>query len=240
MPLEFWVAIERGEYLELDDVVVVRTELPDGQTVTLHGVVDLVKARHEGVQFDSDVFLVEQAVLPAGTARTAHVSVTRLEPEIYVPPLPGRPVERAAGHDRERALFFDRMAKRFPLGLGRDGQVIYGNLDFLDGTRGAHVNISGISGIATKTTYAMFLLHALFRSGVLGTAGANAHALVFNVKGEDLLFLDRPNAGLTADDIAGTKSSGCPPRPSSPCSCWRRCGAVRSWPSPTRVAARPV
>ena len=68
MPLEFWVAIEKGEYLELDDVVVVRTELPDGQTVTLHGVVDLVKARHEGVQFDSDVFLVEDAVLPAGTA----------------------------------------------------------------------------------------------------------------------------------------------------------------------------
>jgi len=54
MPLEFWVAIQTGEYLELDDVVVVRTELPDGRTVTLHGVVDLVKARHEGVQFDSE------------------------------------------------------------------------------------------------------------------------------------------------------------------------------------------
>jgi hypothetical protein len=45
MPLEFWVAIEKGQSPELDDVVVVvRTELPDGQTVTLHGVVDLVKA----------------------------------------------------------------------------------------------------------------------------------------------------------------------------------------------------
>jgi hypothetical protein len=43
----------------------------------------------------------------------------------------------------------------------------------------------------------MFLLHALFRSGVLGAAGANAQ-LVFNVKGEDLLFLDQPNVGLTA------------------------------------------
>jgi hypothetical protein len=64
MPLEFWVAIEKGEYLELDDVVVVRTELHDGRTVTLHGVVDLVKARHEGVQ-STDVFLVEDAVLPA-------------------------------------------------------------------------------------------------------------------------------------------------------------------------------
>lgn len=196
MPLEFWVAIAEGQYLELDDVVVARTELPNGQTITLHGIVDLVKARHEGVQFDSDVFLVEGAVLPAGTAQLAHVSVTRIEPEVYVPPLPGRVVIRAVGHDREQALFFDRMARRFPLGLSRDGQVVYGNLDFLDGTRGAHVNISGISGIATKTTYATFLLHAIFRSGVLGAAAANAHALVFNVKGEDLLFLDRPNAAL--------------------------------------------
>src|SRR5580765_4248304 len=213
MPLEFWVAIEPGEYLELDDVVVVRTALPDGQVVTLHGVVDLVKARHEGVLFDSDVFLVEDAVLPAGTSRTAHVSVTRLEPEIYVPPLPGRPVERAVGTDRERALFFDGMVRRFPLGLGRDGQVIYGNLEFLDGTRGAHVNISGISGIATKTTYAMFLLHSVFRSGGLGPAGANAHALVFNVKGEDLLFLDQPNAGLKPEDVVRYDKLGLPATP---------------------------
>ena len=29
------------------------------------------------------------------------------------------------------------------------------------------MNISGISGVATKTSYAMFLLHALFESGTL-------------------------------------------------------------------------
>jgi hypothetical protein len=75
------------------------------------------------------------------------------------------------------------------------------------------VNISGISGIATKTTYAMFLLHALFRSDVLGAAGANTHALVFNVKSEDLLFLDRANAGLTADDVARYEKLGLPSGP---------------------------
>ena len=59
---------------------------------------------------------------------------------------------------------------------------------------GTYHNISGISGVATKTSYAMFLLHALFESGTLGPEAANTRSLIFNVKGEDLLFLDKPNA----------------------------------------------
>ena len=48
MPLEFWVAVDEGQYLQLDDVVEVETPLPDGREVRLYGVVDLVRARHEG------------------------------------------------------------------------------------------------------------------------------------------------------------------------------------------------
>ena len=81
---------------------------------------------------------------------------------------------RSAGRpatERDQALYFDQMDRKVPVGLGRDGAPIYLNLDFLDGTRGAHVSISGISGVATKTSFALFLLHSLFRSGVLGTPG---------------------------------------------------------------------
>ena len=51
------------------------------------------------------------------------------------------------------------------MGIGRDGVPVYLNADFLDGTRGAHVSISGISGVATKTSFATFLLYSVFRSG---------------------------------------------------------------------------
>ena len=54
-------------------------------------------------------------------------------------------------------------------------RAAYANLDFLDGTRGAHVYISGISGVATKTSYATFLLYSLFNSGVLGDDATNTH-----------------------------------------------------------------
>jgi DNA helicase HerA-like ATPase len=110
-------------------------------------------------------------------------------------------VRRASGAERDSALYFDRMDRRIPIGTGRDGEALYINADFLDGSRGAHVSISGISGVATKTSFATWLLYSVFRSGVLGGAGetANTKALIFNVKGEDLLFLDHPNVRLDAD-----------------------------------------
>jgi DNA helicase HerA-like ATPase len=198
-PLDFWIAVEPGQLVQLDDVVFVSRELPSGGRVSLYGIVDILKARHEGARFDTDVFLSEQGILPLGRSIVAHVSVTRVEPEVFVPPLPGDAVFRAAGVDRDQALFFDAMKRKFPLGLSRDGEVVYGNLEFLDGSRGAHVNISGISGVATKTSYATFLLYGLFHSGILEDEVTNTRAIIFNVKGEDLLFLDKPNARRDPD-----------------------------------------
>jgi len=67
----------------------------------------------------------------------------------------------------------------------------------VDGTRGAHVSISGVSGIATKTSFAMFLLHSIIHCGVLRGEAHNTKALIFSVKSEDLLFLDYANSRLT-------------------------------------------
>jgi uncharacterized protein len=89
------------------------------------------------------------------------------------------------------------MVQRVPAGLSRDDEPLYVNLEFIDGSRGAHVNISGVSGVATKTTYATFLLYSLF---TMLEDSLNTKALIFNVKGEDLLFLDHANARLDDDN----------------------------------------
>ena len=115
---------------------------------------------------------------------------------------------RNALDERDIALFFDGMQKRLPVGLARDAEPLWANLEFLDGSRGAHVNISGISGVATKTTYATFLLYNMFSSGVLGADAINTKAVIYNVKGEDLLFLDKPNNQLTDADRDGYRSLG--------------------------------
>jgi uncharacterized protein len=213
-PLSFWVAIAPDQYLQLDDVVVCERLVPGrDEPVTLSGVVTQVRARQEGARFDSDVFLISDGVLPGETVEAAEVLTTRFDPEVFVPPRPGSEVRRASGNERDVALFFDQMKSRLPIGLGRDGLPMYLNLDFLDGTRGAHVNISGISGVATKTTYATFLLYGLFHSGVLGTDATNSKALIFNVKGEDLLFLDHENIRLDPAQRVRYRALGLEPEP---------------------------
>ncbi|MGH2747418.1 MAG: ATP-binding protein [Actinomycetota bacterium] len=212
-PLEFWVGLSPGRYLQLDDVVACERTPPGGDAVRIYGVVSQVRARHEGARFDSDVHLIEQGVLPGEVSESALVTTTRVEPEIFVPPLPGTAVRRAEGKERDQALFFDGMDKRLPAGTNREGEPVYVNLEFLDGTRGAHVNISGISGVATKTSYATFLLYSLFNSGVLGADALNTKALVFNVKGEDLMFLDHSNIQLGDDDRDRFRGLGLAPGP---------------------------
>jgi uncharacterized protein len=201
-PLQFWVAVSPGAYLQLDDVVSTTREVPGGEPVTIAGVVTQVRARHEGAQFESDVFAIADGTLPAQVQEAAEITTTRVEPEVYLPPMPGALVRRATGAQRASALHFDGMEKKVPIGSGRDGEPLYLNAEFLDGTRGAHVSISGISGVATKTSFATFLLYSFFHSGVLGAEAANTKALIFNVKGEDLLFLDHPNRRLDDKTIA--------------------------------------
>ena len=197
-PLQFSVGLAPGQYLQLDDVVVTQRELPGQPAVQIAGVVTNVEAVHEGARFASDVFLIADGALPAEVCEVAEVAVTRVEPEVYVPPRPGAAVRRARGPQRDSALYFDEMGTaKVPVGFGRDGQPVYINFEFVDGTRGAHVSISGVSGIATKTSFALFLLHAITNCGVLAADAHNTKALIFSVKGEDLLFLDYANTRLS-------------------------------------------
>jgi DNA helicase HerA-like ATPase len=205
-PLEFWVLLDKGEAVQVDEAVVVEADSPIGP-LKLFGMIDVIRARHQGSTFDSDVVEADRG-LPVELSIAAHVKVTRLDPEYYYPPLPGNPVRVVSGEEYARALFMDKMERKFPLGLSLSRkEVVYGNLDFLNGRKGAHINISGISGIATKTTYSTFLLHSLLHCGALSDP-ANTHAIIFNVKGEDLLFLDKRNNTLSPEDLAEYEKLG--------------------------------
>lgn len=168
--------------------------------------------------------------IPVSLAYVAHVSVTRILPEEFFPPDPGSPVYLAQEEDLELALYYDAMrnqrgSTKLPAGLLKNGEVAYLNLEFLNGVKGGHVNISGISGVAAKTSYATFLLKSLLESGVLEDAH-QARVLLFNVKGEDLFFLDKPNARLTEEARKAYARLGLPATPS------------RAWPSSPRPRRR--
>ncbi|MEM4721986.1 MAG: ATP-binding protein [Candidatus Methanomethylicaceae archaeon] len=57
---------------------------------------------------------------------------------------------------------------------------------YLIGPEGAHMNISGISGLASKTSYAMFLINMIMQ-----LYGDEVAVIIFNVKHDDLLYVDQ-------------------------------------------------
>ncbi len=210
-PLEFWVGINRGSFLQLDDVVMVRSKVEGTEEeVRFYGVVHEVQKFLEGVELVYDAQLVNSGIVPANIAYMAKVTVTRIEPEVFVPPTPGDPAYRAEGRDLEKALYYDTMRNKIPAGLSRHGALVYLNYDFINGREGAHVSISGMSGVATKTSYALFLLYSIFQKA---EDRNNVHGLIFNVKGKDLLWIDRKNKRFTKEHERAFLRMGLDPKP---------------------------
>lgn len=210
--LDFWVAVEEGQYLRLDDLVYVEFRHPDPHKGQVHyyGMVDQVVKLYEGKPFDTDVFLAQRDLLPVSLSYAAHVQVTRILPEEYLPPDPGSPVYLAQENSLELALYYDRMQElKLPVGLLKNGEVAYVNFEFINGFKGGHINISGVSGVAAKTSYATFLLHSILKSPA-NRQKANTKALIFNVKGEDLFYLDKENRGLNEEAKATYRHLGLP------------------------------
>ncbi len=212
---EFRVVLNDEDYLQLDDLVVVRTEVPKQGEVRTYGIVTEVEAIYEGASYESDTHrIADEGILPGAKVRSARVAVTRLDPEVWVSSDPGEVVERAHGVEREKALYVDEMGRPLPIGIGRDGAPLYVDLDFFDGRKGGHMSISGISGVATKTSFALFFLRLLAaRPDVLGEGAANLRILVFNVKGEDLLWLDKRNRYFDEDAADAWQHLGVEPGP---------------------------
>ncbi|MFN8233284.1 MAG: ATP-binding protein [Actinomycetota bacterium] len=211
----FRVLLNDDDFLQLDDLVVVRTQVPKAGEVRTYGVVTEAEAVYEGATYESDTHRVaELGIMPAAKVRTARVAITRVDPEVWVSPDPGEVVERATGEERAKALYLDEMGRPLPIGIGRDGDPVSVDLDFFDGRKGGHMSISGISGVATKTSFALFFLRMLTTNPrVLGEGGSNLRVLVFNVKGEDLLWLDRPNRHFDDEAAAGWATLGVEPGP---------------------------
>jgi hypothetical protein len=142
-----------------------------------------------------------------GPTRRAEVrlwkaAVLRHEPDEPVQPVPLGAVHLATQHDVEFALRMDTYvgARGIPVGVYRSGGLAAAvslDADFLLGPESAHLNISGVSGLATKTSAVEFLLASVFQH--LPERKGTVAAICFNVKGPDLSFLDQPGELTDAD-----------------------------------------
>ena len=214
----FWTAIDTP----IGIGAIVRVDAENGRTV--YAVVvdgraysDLATPLHEVVAAEGD---------PAGdrapTRRTEirlwTAAVLRHEPDEPIQPVPLAAVLLATEQDVEAALRMDGYLRGeqptgIPVGVYRAGGLsapVYLDADFLLGPESAHLNISGVSGLATKTSAVEFLLSSIFQR--LPSHKGSVAALCFNVKGPDLCFLDQP-AELTEADEELYSVMGLAPRP---------------------------
>lgn len=117
---------------------------------------------------------------------------------IYIPVQEGRQVHLADEEQIMEALGLKDVKNPLPAGYIEmyDGEnqktlPVYFNFHFLIGPEGAHLNISGISGLASKTSYAMFLMKAIQDYAMKGNE--SVAFIMMNVKGTDLLKIDQQN-----------------------------------------------
>lgn len=129
--------------------------------------------------------------------------------DIYTPVLDGSEVSLGDEKEVQKALGLDEVKN--PLACGyiemyeakdKVRLPVFLNSDFLLGPEGAHLNISGISGLAAKTSYSMFLIKAVQQRYLQRDIPKHESVafVLFNIKGRDLLAIDERNDELSEKD----------------------------------------
>jgi hypothetical protein len=197
----FWTAIVSpvgiGTIVRVDGA----TPRDGGEITRVYGIVtegfswtDLASPLHDVMAHDAD-----PGEAHAPTSRTEirlyTAAVLRHIPEEPLQPVPMGEVHLADENDVSVALRMDgyQQSAGIPVGVYRAGGTdspIYLDADFLLGPEAAHLNISGVSGLATKTSAVEWMLQSIFAH--FPEQKGSVAALCFNVKGPDLCFLDLP------------------------------------------------
>jgi len=166
---------------------------------------DLATPLHDVVGADGDPARAADSPTVRQEIRLWTAAVLRQEPEEPLQPVPLGRVFVATDPDVARALRMETYLQgatptAIPVGLYTSGGLeapVYLDADFLHGPEAAHLNISGVSGLATKTSAVEFLLSSIFQH--FPAHKGRIAAVCFNVKGPDLCFLDQPGSLDDAD-----------------------------------------
>lgn len=226
----FW--LRNGKHVERTTLVRIPAQLPGGLAVTFFGVVEEVcVASHEDLRAvveDAQQSYRALEPLDVGTAGLtwARVQLLASEPAVFAPPPQGAEVFLATPADAQRAYGFDVMEHRAPLGVLRSGRSgvmgpAFLDLDFVLGANGAHVNITGMAGVAAKSSAMLTIMASLMQTAAQRRReqpGSPDNVVpvpvIFSVKGYDLLWLDEASRRFeVARDGALWEAMGFPASP---------------------------
>ena len=203
----FWTAPAAG----LGIGSIVRVEADDrvvfGVVTEAFAYADLARPLDAVIGADGDPVAAGAEPTMRAEIRLWRAAVLRQLPDEPMQPVPFGAVTLADDEGVQLALRMDGYAAGddptgIPVGLyaaGGTGAPVLLDADFLLGPEAAHLNITGVSGLATKTSAITFLLSSIFQR--FPASRGSVAAVCFNVKGPDLCFLDQP-AALGSADLA--------------------------------------
>jgi DNA helicase HerA-like ATPase len=205
----FWVP--HGQLVEKTQIV--RTESQIGnETIKFYAIVEEVyrqsRKRDIGEEFDTfdgDVTYKPEFGPEGVTFATA--SILRTKRPVLTPPLEQSPVFLGGETEALLAYEADEIDNPLPIGLIKNGGDVlagpgYIDLDYLLGVNGGHMNVNGVAGRGTKSSYLLFVIDQLLREARRRAKERPSDPnplmvvpIILNVKGFDLFFIDQWNNG---------------------------------------------
>jgi hypothetical protein len=221
----FWTALDCpvgiGTIVRVDGAHSVDGIIPHIYGVVVEGFsyTDLQSPMHDVLGHDGSPSNAGFAVTERTEIRLYTAAVLRQIPEEPLQPVPMGEVFLAGEDDVAAALRMDAYLKDgehtgIPIGVYRAGgtdSTIWLDADFLLGPEAAHLNISGMSGLATKTSAVEWLISSVFTH--FPESKGSIAAVCFNVKGPDLCYLDQPALKLEDSDRILYEKMGVKPGP---------------------------
>ena len=220
----FWTAIDSpvgiGTIVRVEGAHPVEGQIPRayGIVVEAFSYTDLQSPLHDVIGHDGNPSGTPYTTTDRAEIRLYSAAVLRQVPEEPMQPVGMGDVFLADDADVAVALRMDGYLRAgantgIPVGVYRAGGMqspVYLDADFLVGPEAAHLNITGVSGLATKTSAVEWILASLFAH--FPAAKGSVAAVCFNVKGPDLCYLDQPGV-LDEADRALYETLGVPAEP---------------------------
>lgn len=201
---EFWSEDRKDLHIEIGSIVSVRGESEEGEVKIIGMAIDMYTT--SAILSPIDDFYSTgygDPTVELATSRpvikVTKVSVVFRNDGRFEPPMGNWPVFFATANEITEAYGAD-IPDEFAILAGftwddtKTPVPIFVDSRFLLGYEGAHLNISGASGLATKTSYALFIIFSAISKTIQTQTSEsrsdNVAAVLFNVKEADLMRID--------------------------------------------------
>ena len=201
---QFYFWVQRNRIVEKTQIVRVESQV-NGQTYQYYGVVEEVNRRSRKKNIEEEFDFADGDVnyesdLKAEGVTYASVQILRTQPAILTPPIEYSKVYLAEQPDADFAYGFSEMSRALPVGQLYNGADCFAGLAQIDlfyllGENGGHMNVSGMAGAGTKSSFLLAMLKLLSHHAKTSKLKDPLYIvpIILNVKGEDLMWINHPN-----------------------------------------------